>query len=60
MVALYLVAMTVMTVRWPDDVYEELRRLAYERRDKMTPMVVQAVREYLERQPDSEKAGAAR
>jgi predicted transcriptional regulator len=47
---------TPMTVRFPAEVYQELRRLAYERHASMTGMAVTAVREWLDRQQNGEQA----
>jgi hypothetical protein len=50
---------TQMPVRWPNDVYEDLRRLAYERHEYMSHMVITATREYLARQENTPDAAAA-
>lgn len=36
-----------MTIRLPDEVYEELRRVAFDRRVPMNEIVTDAVREHL-------------
>lgn len=35
---------TALTIRLPDDVYEELRREAFEKRTSMNALIVEAVR----------------
>jgi hypothetical protein len=47
------VSKTPVTMVWPTELHEELRRLAYERHEPMTRMTLAAVREWLDRQPEN-------